>query len=104
MALTRWNPFRDMDEVEREFLPLWRSSSRLFPWTRRTEEDELGAVDVYETANEFVVEASLPGVKPEDTHLSVGDHTLTIEGESKYERDDSQERIHRRERKYGSFA
>jgi hypothetical protein len=42
-------------------------------------------VDMYETDNEVVVRAALPGVKPDDVEVTITGETLTIKGESKQE-------------------
>lgn len=52
----------DMDDTEQEM-----------------EEGEL-SVDVYQTANEIIIEAMVAGVKPEDLHLSITRDMVTIKG------------------------
>jgi len=61
-------------------------------------------VDIYETKDDVVVKASLPGVKPEDIEVSVVGDTLTIKGEVKEEKDIKEENYIRKERRYGSFC
>ncbi len=42
--------------------------------------DAMGVpVDLWENENEYVVQASLPGIKPEDVRISVQDNVPTIE-------------------------
>ncbi len=60
-------------------------------------------LDVSENDNEFVIKASMPGVKPEDVQITVHGDTLTISGESKAEEEKKGERWHLRERRFGSF-
>lgn len=43
------------------------------------EEGEL-SVDVYQTANEIIIEAMVAGVKPEDLHLSITRDMVTVKG------------------------
>ena len=43
-------------------------------------------LDVTRTADALVVEAALPGIKPEDVDITVEDSTLTIRGEFRDER------------------
>ena len=63
------------------------------------------AVDVTETDHEYLVKAELPGVKKEDLDVSIHDGTLTINAETKYERDEKKEgRVIRRERRYGQYV
>ena len=63
-------------------------------------------VDVYQTVDDVVVKATMPGLKPEDINISITGESLTIEGEVEEELDISDERNVRfyvRERRYGSF-
>jgi HSP20 family protein len=46
-------------------------------------------LDIRNTADTLVVEAALPGVKPEDVEITVEDGTLTISAESRDEREES---------------
>jgi HSP20 family protein len=66
-------------------------------------EDGVSALDVYQTANEVVVKASLPGVKPEDVSIDISGETLTINGESKAERKIEKDDCLYQERPYGTF-
>lgn len=62
------------------------------------------AVDVYETKDEIVVQAALPGIKPEDADISISGSTLTIRGESKEENEVKEENYIRKEQRFGSFS
>jgi HSP20 family protein len=43
-------------------------------------------LDITSTADALVVEAALPGIRPEDVEITIEDGTLTIRGESRQER------------------
>lgn len=62
------------------------------------------AIDMYETANDVVVKAALPGVKPEEVEVTITGNTLTISGESKEENEIKEKDYIRQERRYGSFT
>jgi HSP20 family protein len=62
------------------------------------------ALDVSENQDEYVVEASLPGINPEDLEITYTNNTLTIKGETREEKEEQGKRYHLRERRYGSFA
>jgi len=64
------------------------------------------AVDLRETDDEFVVEAELPGIKPEDTELTLDGRTLTIRGRYGETREEGGkgERYLLRERRVGEMA
>ena len=62
------------------------------------------ALDVSEMDEALVVEASLPGIRPEDVDISIVGSTLTIKGEAKHEEEKEEKgKYHYRERRYRSF-
>lgn len=62
------------------------------------------AIDMYETKNDVVVQAALPGVKPEQVEVTITGDTLTIRGEMKEENEVKEKDYVRKERQYGSFS
>jgi HSP20 family protein len=63
-------------------------------------------VDLYQTDDEVVVKATMPGMKPEDINISITGDMLTIEGEVKEEYESGEDNgvnYHIRERRYGKF-
>jgi HSP20 family protein len=64
----------------------------------------LPALDLYEDANDVVVKASVPGVKPEDIKVTVEGNVLRIEGESKAEEHVEKRNYVFRERRSGRFV
>jgi HSP20 family protein len=62
------------------------------------------AVDVYETDEDVVVKASVPGVDPEELDISITGDTLTIKGETRAEEEVEEESYVYRERRYGVFS
>lgn len=98
-GLMLWNPFAEIERIRREF-------DRLFEELMPREEGErlfAPAVDVYETDQELVVKAELPGVKKENVEVSIRDNALHIRGEKKEEKEEKTETYHRVERVYGKF-
>jgi HSP20 family protein len=61
-------------------------------------------LNVSETEDAYELEASLPGVKPEDVEITLTNNTLTISGETKAEEEKEDRTFHMRERRYGSFV
>ena len=59
-------------------------------------------MDVVENEEEFVVKASLPGIKLEDLDITLTGTTLTIQGEVKADHEEKTH-YHLRERYYGKF-
>jgi HSP20 family protein len=62
------------------------------------------AINMYETKNELVVRAALPGVKPEEVEVTITGNTLTISGESKEENEVKDKDYLRKERRSSSFT
>jgi len=85
--------------------------NRLFEdaFAARGEEKELvsgtwtPSVDIYETENELVLSAEIPGLAEKDVEIKIEDNTLTLQGERKFEKETKEENYHRIERAYGSF-
>jgi len=61
-------------------------------------------LDIYEEANDLVIKAPVPGVKPEDLNIEVRDGVLIISGETKQEKERKEEDYHLHEQRYGRFA
>lgn len=47
-------------------------------------------VDVYETKDGYNLEAEVAGYKPEDIHLSLDKHTLTVSGEERAKEEENE--------------
>jgi len=60
-------------------------------------------VDIYETEENIVLKAELPGVSPESVTVEVNDNTLSLKGERKFEKNLKEENYYRMERFCGSF-
>jgi HSP20 family protein len=96
MAITRWDPLRDLLSVEEEFeRALGRSGNRQ-AWAPM--------MDVRETDDHFEVSVDLPGLEPGDVSVTFEDGVLTISGKREISTERSDETYHRIERSYGSFA
>lgn len=107
-ALTRWNPFREMEELQRRM-------SSLFDWSpfRRssltTDEETISVpewaplVDIAEDDKEYLLKVELPEVQKDDVKVTVEGGTLTISGERKAEKEEKGRKFHRVERYYGRF-
>lgn len=105
MSLIRWyRPGRRMPTVWDQMEHMAREMTRLMPWTEEGEAQQLGIpVDVYETDEEVIVKAEVPGIKKEDLEINLQENTLTIRGQSKEETEVQEEGYYRRELRTGSF-
>jgi HSP20 family protein len=102
--LVRWDPVRDMVSLREAMDRLFEESfvrprSLLAP----TAGVSTLALDVYESTEDVTVQASIPGVKPEDIDISITGDLLTIKGETSEEKEEKEGRYHVRERRYGAF-
>ena len=104
MRVIKWEPFRDVDDVfDRFFAESMRRWPRQGAATQPPRE-WAPAADVSETDGEYLIKAELPEVRKEDVSITVQDGVLTLAGERKQEKVEEQEKVHRTERFYGSFA
>jgi HSP20 family protein len=64
---------------------------------------QIPAVDLYQTDDEVVVKASLPGLKAEDVQITITGEMLTLKGEFTQKDDVKEKAYHLREQRYGAF-
>jgi HSP20 family protein len=110
-ALTRWeplkghwNPWRDIEDMEKRLSTLLGRPSRADgDKEAMTVAEWSPLVDISEDEKEYIVKVELPEIKKEDVKLTVQDNVLSISGERKSEKEDKGKRYHRIERAYGSF-
>nr|BDT27534.1 Hsp20/alpha crystallin family protein [Bacteriovorax sp. HI3] len=114
---------KDMTNYDREHLPASRRAGFFSPWSNDywepsrwfdnflnsdlsvfpTDNRFLSpAIDVDETADEFLVSADLPGIKKEDISIDCSGNQLTISAERKYDSEDGRKQG-RRERFFGTY-
>jgi HSP20 family protein len=100
--LVRWEPFREMvtirDMMDR-FIEDAVGDTRL-PFAGAF----APAVDLYQTDDDVIVKATLPGVKPEAIQISVTGDVLSLRGEVSEESEISNATYDLKERRFGSFA
>ncbi|HUO74317.1 MAG TPA: Hsp20 family protein [Solirubrobacteraceae bacterium] len=107
MALIRWEPVRELSSIQNEMNRLFNtffetptpgngSSLALRRW--------IPAMDLVETADEFVLRADLPGLSENDVNIELEDNVLTISGERTSEHEERKEGYYRVERSSGSFS
>jgi HSP20 family protein len=107
MAIVRWEPFRDLVQVQDR---MNRIFDEAFRGSRSAEEDwALGGswappVDIYEHDGNLVLKAELPGIDPKDVDVRVENNVLTLRGERKFDGEVKRESCHRVERAYGAFS
>jgi HSP20 family protein len=83
MPLIRWDPFRGMDTMKESWSP---------------------SVDIFETENEVVIKAELPGMEAKDIEIKLENNVLMLRGDRRFEKETKNENYHRVERSYGNFT
>ena len=103
MPVVKYSPFVDTDDFPTGLRLFQDTVNRLFsdqtatrPWAP--------SVDIFETDNELVLKADVPGIDQKDIDIRIENGTLTLKGERKFEKDEKNKGFHRMERSYGSFV
>lgn len=100
--IIRWEPAREM-------MTLREAMDRLFddaftrPLSMSGNNWSIPAVDMYQTDNEVVVKAALPGIKADEVQINVTGEVITIKGEIKQENESKEKAYHIREQRWGAF-
>ena len=103
--LSRWEP-------DREMMTLREAMDRLFDdaFTRQFSLMREGgstwsspAIDMYQTEDDVVVKAALPGINADEVQINVTGDILTIRGETKHEEEKKDKAWHIREHRWGAF-
>ena len=101
--LIRWEPAREMMTL-REAMDHLFDDAFTRPLTLR---DGWSApaidIDMYQTDNEIVVKASLPGIKANQVQINITGEVLTLKGEVKHEEEKNNKAWHIREQRWGAF-
>jgi len=101
MAITRWDPFREVATLQNRMNSLFRDFNQ--SEAPLTTASFVPAVDIYEDAQKVMLKLEIPGVEEKDLDVRVENNTLTVKGERKFEKEEKEENFHRIERSYGSF-
>lgn len=102
-TLTRWEPFRELNTVRNMMDRVFDEPFMRMPalWERSQTTMSL-ALDVMENPDNYVVKASVAGIKPEDIEVTIDNNMLTIKGETKEESEHEDGNYHL-QRRSGSF-
>ncbi len=99
-TLTRWDPFQQLAEMQREVERVLgrtpHNGEQLRAW--------VPVVDIEQTKDALVLRFDLPGIRKEDVSIEVDGRTLTVSGERKEEKEENHEGFYSRERLIGKFS
>jgi HSP20 family protein len=98
--LLRWGPFtamaRMIEEMERTTgLRSSVENGGIPMWTP--------AIEVSQHNGDYQIRAELAGLKPEDVKVEVNGDALVLEGDRKFEHEETKDGVYRSERQYGHF-
>ncbi len=110
MALVRFrplsavvDPFRDLSDMQSEMNRLLDGLFGGGNHSAGVERVWTPAVDMYETKDDLMVKAELPGLTEKDIHLSITGDMLTLRGERQWNQDLKEGNFYRGERWFGKF-
>ncbi|HEY3625214.1 MAG TPA: Hsp20/alpha crystallin family protein [Terracidiphilus sp.] len=101
MAITRWDPFREVVALQNRVNNLFREMNE--GESPLTTASFVPAVDIYEDTKKVVLKLEVPGIEEKDLDVRVENNTLMVKGERKFEKEEKEENFHRIERRYGTF-
>ena len=102
MVLQRWDPVTELRRMDNVMNRFWRN----YPGSGSPAAAVKGwavPIDVRQEGDSITVDASMPGVDPEQISATVEDGVLTIKGQTATETEKKDERYYLRERRAGAF-
>jgi len=93
MRLVRWDPFRDLRNMQRMTSEVEDSYGTWAP-----------LVDIFEMGDNLMIRAEVAGLDKDDVDISVENNTLTLRGERKREMEFEEKDAYRLERSFGVFT
>lgn len=95
MSLMPWRPLR---ELSKDMLELFEHNPLQYLDLRPPR------VDVYQTEEEVIITAEIPGVDKKDLDVYVDESTVKLAGQFRQSNEFRDEHVYRSERRYGSFS
>lgn len=105
MSIIKYDPFRELRSLQDEMNRLFMTNV-----PRSVAQEDLASggwspsVDIYESENEIILEAELPGMKRDDFEVSIENNVITLKGKREFEKKEEGDNYHRVERSYGAFT
>ena len=100
MLVRRSDPFRELGLLSRRLDDLFGGTNGE---AGETTANWAPTIDVIEKDDNILLRAELPGLSEEDVEITVENRHLTIQGEKKFEHEESEGNYRRLESRYGSF-
>lgn len=103
MTLVRWQPFREMQDVQREMNRLFEDMLTPSTQTNGLASAFSPAAELEETADAYQLKLEVPGMEPNDIDIEVTAEAVAIKGERKTEKKEEGKGMTRTEFRYGHF-
>lgn len=96
--MIEYNPFRDLDYFSKDMYSLLERTPFKFLYGSGPK------VDIYQTENQLVLKAELPGVAKEDLNIYVDENSIKLSGQTCKNKEFTEDNVYRTERYYGTFS
>ena len=107
MAIIRWSPVRELEEMRRNLDKLFGEYGepvvRQHTISKGAPASLIPSMDIFEREGEIVIRADLPGIDKDQIDLSITKDTLTLKAEAKKEEEIRSENYYMQERSYGTY-
>lgn len=103
MPLVRWEPFREIDTLQRQMNRLFDNLTHLTPDGEHFGIAFIPPAELHETPEALHLKLEIPGLEPEDLDVQVTAESVTISGERKEETRTEEKGMTRSEFRYGQF-
>jgi HSP20 family protein len=101
--LTRWEPFREVGDIQHEVNRLFDSFFGRPAMVPAAERAWMPLCDMHETKDDLYATLEVPGVREKDIQVAITGDLLTVKGERKWEKELKDDSVYRVERIYGKF-
>ncbi|MGQ4646182.1 Hsp20 family protein [Lyngbya aestuarii] len=103
MPLVRWNPWHEIDTLQRQFNRLLDDNVVPASWQDSQSFSRMPAVEIEETPEAIHLKLEVPGMEAKDLDVQVTEDSVSISGERKSEAKTEEKGITRSEFHYGKF-
>lgn len=103
MGIKKWDPLKDILLLQERMGRIFDEALLKYKGCPVTGAAWFPPVDIYETEEQVILKAELPGVDIKDIQVEVKESTIVLKGERRHAKNRPHESYHRMERFYGTF-
>ena len=104
MALVRYNPWQEMNALQRQLNHLFDDLGTPAKWDDFPSRSKVPAAELTETDEALHLKLEVPGMEAKDLDIQVTADSVSISGERKEESKSEEKGVTRSEFRYGSFS